>query len=120
MKKSYKLGELIYSYRSRHSVKCVELARKLGISTGYLSQLESGCRVHPSPALILKIVNILELSSQESILLFDLYSEATGQLPPDITEYLMGNQAALQALRQARDANATMEDWERFIGQLKK
>ena len=113
-------GQYLSALRIAHDISCQHLAQKADISTAYLSQIEHGVRLNPDPKLLLKIAKILDLSSNEAIALFDLYSEATGQLTPDITEYLTGNQAALQALGQARDANVTAEDWERFIGQLKK
>ena len=113
-------GVFIKQVRTRYEISSTELARKVGISTAYLTQIELGERIHPNPTLVLRVAKALNMNHDESELLFDLYSEATGQLPPDITEYLTGNQAALQALRQARDANVTAEDWERFIGQLKK
>ena len=114
------LGSYIASLRFQHALRMRDLASSLGISTPYLSQIEHGIRLNPSPLLIRSIAEKLSLSKDEALTLYDLYAEATGQLPPDITEYLTGNQAAIQALRQACDANATTEDWERFIGQLKK
>ena len=114
------LGSYIASLRFQHALRMRDLASSLGISTPYLSQIEHGTRLNPSPLLIRYIAEKLSLSKDETLTLYDLYAEATGQLPPDITEYLTGNQVALQALRQARDANVTAEDWERFIGQLKK
>ena len=114
------LGSYIASLRFQHALRMRDLASSLGISTPYLSQIEHGTRLNPSPLLIRSIAEKLSLSKDEALTLYDLYAESTGQLPPDITEYLTGHQAALQALRQARDANATAEDWERFIGQLKK
>jgi transcriptional regulator with XRE-family HTH domain len=114
------LAQYIKDIRTDRSIKCSDFAGMIGISTAYLSQLEKGTRCHPDPHLMLRIAKILNVTSEEASTLFDLYAQETGQLPPDITEYLTGNQAALQALRQARDANVTAEDWERFIGQLKK
>ena len=114
------LGQCITTLRSTHCVTCQQLAHNVGISTAYLSQLERGVRLNPDPQLLLRIAQVLSLSPKEATTLFDLYAETTGNLPPDITEYLNGNSAVQRALRQAREVNATEEDWERFIEQLKK
>lgn len=114
------LGKYIFEMRKGHSVGCSDLAKKINITTAYLSQLERGFRSHPDPQVIKNISKVLDLSLKEKYTLFDLYAETTGNLPPDITEYLNGNSAVQRALRQAREANATEEDWERFIEQLKK
>lgn len=113
-------GLFICEKRMKSKASCHQLANKAGISTAYLSQLERGIRLNPDPQLLLRIAQALSLSPEEATTLFDLYAETTGNLPPDITEYLNGNSAVQRALRQARDANATEEDWERFIEQLKK
>lgn len=120
MNRTTDFGQFISEQRYKHSMKCQDLAQKIGISTAYLSQLEHGIRVNPEPMLLLKIAHVLDLSVEESITLFDLFSETSGQLPPDITDYLDGNKIVQQFLRQAREANATEEDWEHFIEQLKK
>lgn len=113
-------GQFIVEIRNRNQITCQQLAKKIGISTGYLSQLEHGIRNHPDPTLVIKIAEALQLSRADEVRLYDLYAEETGQLQPDIVEYLRGNCAARYALRKARDANATEEDWERFIEKLKK
>ena len=113
-------GQFIAEIRNRTQITCQQLAKKIDISTGYLSQLEHGIRNHPDPTLVIKIAEALQLSRADEVHLYDLYAEETGQLQPDIVEYLRGNCAARYALRKARDANATEEDWERFIEKLKK
>ena len=113
-------GQFIIKQRMLRNVTCQQLAKRIGISTAYLSQLERGIRINPDSQLLLKIAHVLNLSVEDSNTLFDLYAEVSGHLPPDITDYLNGNQVVQQFLRQARDANATEEDWKCFIEQLKK
>lgn len=115
-----KFGQFISKQRVIHKFSCRQLAQTIGISTGYLSQLEHGIRLNPDPRLLLDIAKALSLSAQESQTLFDLYAEETGQLPPDITEYLLHHKNAQKAIRQAHDAGFSAEDWEHFIEQLKK
>ena len=113
-------GQFIAEMRLEKRIPCSQLSKSIGISTAYLSQLEHGIRHNPDPKLVMKIAKALNLSNDGSRMLFTLYAEASGQLPPDIIDYLTGDQTVQNALRQARDANATAEDWEHFIEQLKK
>ena len=120
MHKNRDLGQYVSLQRTARCITCRHLSQMVGISTAYLSQLERGIRLNPDPQLLLRIAQALSLSPEEATTLFDLYAETTGNLPPDITEYLNGNSIVQRALRQAREANATEEDWEHFIEQLKK
>ena len=52
--------------------------------------------------------------------MYDLYAEVSGQISPDIAEYVAENKIVRQALRAARDADAADETWKQFIEQLKK
>lgn len=72
-------------------MKSQDLAEKTRISNTYLSQLEHGLRINPDADLILRIAKILDLISQESIELYDLYAKAFGQISPDIAVYITEN-----------------------------
>lgn len=96
-----------------------ELARKLYISTGYLSQLESGVRVNPSTELLKQLSEALVLDTEETYMLYDLYAKANNTVSPDIAEYISQHDVVAQALRVAKGLNATDNDWLRFIEQLK-
>ncbi len=97
-----------------------ELAKALGISGAYLSQLERGVRTNPSAELLDKIAKVLCLSKTETETLYDLYAKVSGQVSPDLAAYVSSSEMVRRALRAARDANATEEDWKQFIEQLKK
>lgn len=118
--KNLKFGQFISEKRLKLSMESQKLAKALGISNAYLSQLEKGIRAHPSAELLGKMVKILCLSKAETETMYDLYAEANGQISPDIAEYVAENKIVRQALRTARDANAADEDWKQFIEQLKK
>ncbi len=115
-----KFGQFISEKRQKLSMESQELAKSLGISNAYLSQLEKGTRTHPSAELLDQIAKILCLSKTETETMYDLYAEASGQISPDIAEYVAENKIVRQALRAARDADAADEDWTQFIEQLKK
>ncbi len=113
-------GQFISEHRKKCLLQSSELALKLGISTGYLSQLEHGKRLCPDTKLLEKMADVLRLNKGERMIFYDLYAMASGQLSPDIVEYIQSNEIIKKALRAARDAKATDNDWERFISYLKK
>lgn len=112
-------GQFISEQRQKHSMESQELAKALGISGAYLSQLERGVRTNPSAELLDKIAKVLHLNKIETEILYDLYAKASGQVSPDIAAYVSSSETVQQALRTARDANVTEEDWKQFIEQLK-
>lgn len=120
MKKETDFGQFITEHRIRKSLRCVELAEKLGISTAYLSQLEHGVRLNPEPMLIIKAAEILEMNAEDSEKFYDSFAESANTLPPDITRYLMNNKKAQLAIRAAYKYNAADVEWQDFIDRLKK
>jgi XRE family transcriptional regulator len=97
-----------------------DLAKKVGISNAYLSQLEHGVRLNPDSNVIMKIAKVLDLTHEESAELFDMYSKATGLISPDISEYIIKNKTVQKALRYACNKGIPNEIWEQFIEKLKK
>ncbi|MBR4101852.1 MAG: helix-turn-helix domain-containing protein [Oscillospiraceae bacterium] len=120
MNDKIEFGRFITNQRQCHSMKSQELAEELGISVGYLSQLEHGQRTNPSPELLENLASVLHLNKQETETLYDLYAKANGSLSPDAAAYASSHPIVVQALRAARDADATDADWMKFIDWLKK
>lgn len=120
MNESKNFGLFISVLRTSHSMSSQDLAKKVGISNAYLSQLEHGVRLNPDPDVIMRIAKVLDLTHEESAELFDMYSKATGLISPDIAEYIMRNKTVQKALRCAFTVNAADEVWEQFIEKLKK
>lgn len=114
------LGQFISDQKHKHSLQSQELAKKLGISMGYLSQLEHGKRVCPDQELLKKMIEVFNLNDEERCIIFDLYEKASGRLSPDIVEYVQSNEIVKKALRAAKAVNATDNDWEMFIDAIRK
>lgn len=120
MKHDTDFGQFISEQKRKNSLQSQELAKRLGISLGYLSQLEHGKRLCPDVELLKKMTKIFDLTLEERTILYDLYAKASGRLSPDIIEYIQSKEIVQRALRYAHDVNATDEDWEKFIEFLKK
>ena len=65
------------------------------------------------------MVEVFELNMKETNILYDLYEEASGQISPDIIEYIKSNSIIKEVLRCARNAGATENDWRKIIEFLK-
>ncbi len=113
-------GQFISEQKRKHSLQSTELAEMLNISKGYLSQLEHGKRVCPDQELLKRMIKTFDLNEEEQILIFDLYEKASGKLSPDIIEYVQANKVVKMALRAAKSAKATDNDWEMFIERIRK
>ena len=96
-------GQFISEQKRKHSLQSTELAEMLNISKGYL-----------------RMIKTFDLNEEEQILIFDLYEKASGKLSPDIIEYVQANKVVKMALRAAKSANATDNDWEMFIERIRK
>ena len=56
-----KVGEIIKAKREEKNYTLVDFAKKIGISQGYLSQLENGHKANPKLEIILKIIKELDI-----------------------------------------------------------
>lgn len=120
MNESKNFGLFISVLRTSHSMSSQDLAKKVGISNAYLSQLEHGIRVNPDSDVIVRIAQVLDLTQEESAELFDMYSRATGQVSPDIAEYIMSNENVQKVQRYACNKGFPNNVLEQFIEMLKK
>ncbi len=112
-------GQFLSEHRLSHSMNCREMADQLAISISYLSQIEHGLKTNPNLELLEDFARILQLNKEEIETLYDLYAKANGTLSPDAAAYAASRPIVVQALRAARDANATDADWMKFIDWLK-
>ena len=64
---------------------------------------------------------LLALDQRELELLYDLAAKSKEQaVSPDLPEYIMNRDIVRAALRTAREADATDEEWQEFIDRLTK
>ncbi len=56
-----KVGEIIKAKREEKKYTLVDFAKLVGISPGYLSQLENGRKANPNLEIVLKIIKELEI-----------------------------------------------------------
>jgi len=111
-------GDFLAIKRKDADITIKDMAKKLKISSAYYSYFESGDRKAPERDVQDMIADILELSSAERLLLYDLAGKTRGIVAADLPDYINSNPYVRVALRRARDSKASMEQWLSFIRQF--
>ena len=96
----------------------VQVAKAIGISVNYLSEIEAGRKKAFDAKAIEKFCEFLNLDTEEKARLYDLAAQEKSAVPADIEDVFMyepiGNIARF-ALRESNAGNITEEDWKKFI-----
>lgn len=121
MSAEYKnFGDFLNQKRRAKGVSYRELATILGVTAPYISDIEKNRRHAPAKDKLDKIADYFVLSQEERSIMYDLAGETKSELPPDIPNYVMQHSYVAAALRTARDLDATEEEWQAFVDDLKK
>lgn len=118
---SYKnFGEFLATKRDERDFTLRELARQLGVSAPFLSDVEKNRSAPLTKDRLDKVAEILHLTVDEKTTMFDLVGRQRNTVAPDLPEYIMGRDYVAAALRTARDLNAGEAEWLKFVEELKK
>ncbi|OPX85427.1 MAG: Helix-turn-helix domain protein [Pelotomaculum sp. PtaB.Bin104] len=113
-------GGYLAQKREERDITLRELARQLGISAPFLSDVEKNRRAPLTADRLEKTASILQLSDEEKTQMYNLAGKQRNTVPPDLPEYIMERDYVSAALRTARDLDAGEEEWQRFIEDLKR
>ena len=115
-------GSFITQKREEHDMTLRGFAYKLGISPVYLCNIEKDRRSDPADEIVEKIAEHLLLSKEEKSEMLDLLAKAKKRpaVAADLPEYINERDIVRAALRTAKDADATDEEWQDFIKRLHK
>ena len=111
-------GDFLLIKRKDREMTSKDIADKLKISTAYYSYFESGNRKAPERDVQDQIADILELTREERLQLYDLAGKTRGIVAADLPDYINDNPYVRVALRRARDSNTGQEQWLRFIADI--
>lgn len=95
------------------------LARLIGKSTSYVSQLESGIRIAPKQEMLEAISNSLVLDKTEKEVFFDLAAKSRNTLPDDMTDYINSHENVKKTLSLSKNCDVPEEEWQHFLKRLK-
>ena len=110
-------GDFLAIKRKEADLTIKDMANRLKISAAYYSYFESGDRKAPERDVQDRIAEILELTTAERLLLYDLAGKTRGIVAADLPDYINDNPYVRVALRKARDSRIGMEQWLDFIRQ---
>ena len=117
--KEITFGEYLAQLREKKDVTLRELARQLGISAPFLSDVEKGRKPPLTAERLEKLAEVLHLTKEETDEMNILVGKQKGTIAPDLPEYIM-NEYVSNALRTAKDLDAGEEEWLHFVEELKK
>lgn len=100
-------GKILRSLRLDAKMGLRELAARVQISAGYLSDIEQGNVPPPKAEVVLSLA--LALDADKWALL-----NVAGKLDPDVSFYLTSKPGAADFLRMARDKGFEDDDWDRL------
>lgn len=93
------------------------LARELGMTPVYLSDIEKGNRYAPEKYLG-RMIKILRISGEDINLFYELAGISRNGNFPDLAEYIEKMEIVRIALRRARDYNISESQWQEFIDMI--
>ena len=113
-------GEFLHSKRLEKGLSYRDLAEIINVTAPYISDIEKGRRNAPIMEKLEKLALFFNLSEDEENEMFNLAGKKKDDLPPDLPNYIKGNDQIIAALREARDLGANEDDWQKFVEDLKK
>lgn len=113
-------GEYIKQKRQEKGITLRGFADKLGIVPSYMSDIEKGKRNAPNQETLNKMIEVLELTEEESNELLDLAATSKYTIAQDLTEYVSNNPNVRVALRRAKDLELGDDEWIRIIEEYMK
>lgn len=122
-----KFGDFVVTKRKETGLSIRGMAKKVGVSPTFLCDIESNDRAFPASSkkddLAQKFMDALELTDAERATFAKLADESAlskNRISQETIDYLKSAPIAQQALRKAKDVNATDDDWEKFLKSLDK
>jgi transcriptional regulator with XRE-family HTH domain len=117
--KIYKnFGEFLQNKRIERQITLREMAKDLGCSAPFLSDVEKDRRNPFELAKLDRIAGLLNLSEEDKSVMMNLAGEKRNSVAPDLPEYIR-NEYVSAALRTAKKLDASEEEWNKFIKELK-
>ena len=105
-------GKTLKEYRNKAEIGLRDFAGRVGISPGYLSDLENEKVAPPSEKLILEMAKTLGIEK-------DVLLKAAEKVDPEVSEYVAHEPRAADFLRMAKEQEFDNGDWEK-LSQLAK
>ena len=110
-------GEFLTAKREERDLTLREMARQMGVSAPFLSDVEKNRSAPLTKERLDKVAEILHLDKKTAM--YDLVGRQRNTVAPDLPDYIIGRDYVAAALRTARDLNAGEAEWLKFVEDLK-
>ena len=112
-------GSFVREKRQSIGLSLRTLAAKLDLSPVYLSNIENDRRPAPTRAYLERLEQELHLSKVETEQMLDLAAKSqNNRVSADLPDYIMDREIVRAALRTAKEADATDQEWQEFIDRI--
>ena len=114
-------GSFVREKRQSIGLSLRTLAAKLDLSPVYMSNIENDRRVAPSQEYLERMALLLQLDKPEREWMLDLAAKSKqNRVSADLPDYIMDREIVRAALRTAREADATDQEWQDFIDRINR
>ena len=100
----YSFGFFVKQRREELQINLTSMSRNLNVTSGYLRDIEKGCR-HAPLKLLNQMMVILEIPEEEKWDFVDLAYQTREEPTPDLIEYLISSKQARVAIRKLIEKN---------------
>ena len=112
-------GSFLREKRIARGLTLRGMAAKLDLSPVYMSNIENDRRAAPSQEYLERMAMLLQLDKPEREWLLDLAAKSKqNRVSADLPDYIMDREIVRAALRTAKEADATDQEWQEFIDRI--
>ena len=112
-------GSFLREKRMARGLTLRGMAAKLDLSPVYMSNIENDRRAAPSQEYLERMAMLLQLNKPEREWMLDLAAKSKqNRVSADLPDYIMDREIVRAALRTAREADATDQEWQDFIDRI--
>jgi len=113
-------GTYLKKVREGKNIKIRQLAKNVGKTPTYLSDIENGNNKPPGKDLLEKIICALDIEQYPDVKtnLYDLAAKERNDVPADIKEYIMKNRMLQNLIRSTKNMPDAEQVWARLLTEL--
>ena len=116
----FDFGGYLRSVRQAKKISIRQLAKAIGITPTYLSDIEKGNNKPPDKTLLQAIIKELHLEESKTTVsnLYDLAAKERNDIPADIKDYIMNNHDLLMIIRAVKDNPEKQNIWNELSNDI--
>lgn len=112
-------GSFIRNRRMARGLTLRGMAAKLDLSPVYMSNIENDRRAAPAQEHLERMAMLLQLDKADREQMLDLAARSRqDRVSADLPDYIMDREIVRAALRTAKEADATDQEWQEFIDRI--